>query len=227
MRATSLRERLRWLILGVIAVVLLPLGVYSFRRTVHEVGELSDGRLAQSARTLQVLIENGGLSALQGREAGRAVVVPIATRSLQEHVLHDQTNESEVGFQVFDRDAHPLLVTANLSALPPPAADSGGFSDLQIGRYRWRMFTLPPDANGIVIRSAERYDSRSDITNALWLEHGLPPLVALPVLALLIGWAVRRGLRPLDVLAERLSERQPGSHDTLEIAQAPRELEPV
>jgi two-component system sensor histidine kinase QseC len=61
----------------------------------------------------------------------------------------------------------------------------------------------------------------------LWLEHGLPPLVALPVLALLIGWAVRRGLRPLDVLAERLSERQPGSHDTLEIAQAPRELEPV
>ncbi len=227
MRATSLRERLRWLILGVIAVVLLPLGVYSFRRTVHEVGELSDGRLAQSARTLQVLIENGGLSALQGGEAGRVVVVPIATKSVQERVLHGETNESEVGFQVFDRHAQPLLVTANLSALPPPAADSVGFSDLRIGRYRWRLFTLPPGAGGIVIRAAERYDSRSDITVALWLEHALPPLVALPVLALLVGWAVRRGLRPLDVLAEQLTARQPGSHDTLEIAQAPRELEPV
>ena len=227
MRATTLRERLRWLILGVIAVVLLPLGVYSFRRTLHEVSELSDGRLAQSARTLQVLIENAGLPALQGREAGHGVVVPITARSAQEHLLHGQTNESEVGFQVFDRQGQALLVTGNLTALPPPAADSVGFQDLRLGRYRWRMFTLPPDANGIVIRSAERYDSRSDITDALWLEHALPPLIALPVLALLVGWAVRRGLRPLDVLADRLSTRQPGGRDTLEIDDAPRELEPV
>jgi two-component system, OmpR family, sensor histidine kinase QseC len=62
---------------------------------------------------------------------------------------------------------------------------------------------------------------------ALWIEHGLPPLVALPVLALLVGWAVRRGLRPLDALAEKLAVRQPGSRDTLEVDDAPHELEPV
>jgi two-component system sensor histidine kinase QseC len=226
-KAVSLRERLRWLILGVLALVLLPLGVYSLRRTINEVGELSDGRLAQSAHTLQVLMENIGLPALQGRSMHADAVVPIASKSTQELVLHGHTYESEVGFQVFDREGHALLVTGNLQGLPPPVAQHVGFEDLRLGRYRWRLFTLPPTSEGIVIRSAERYDSRRDITQALWLEHGLPPLIALPVLALLVGWAVRRGLRPLDALADRLSTRKPGSHDTLEIEHAPRELEPV
>ncbi|MHA6204965.1 ATP-binding protein [Dyella soli] len=227
MRAGSLRERLRWLILGVLAVVLLPLGAYSFRRTVQEVGELSDGRLAQSARTLQVLVEKIGVDALKSQAMGQGVVVPIVPKATQELVLHGHTYESEVGFQVYDRSGHALLVTGNLAALPPPVPGSVGFHDVQLDHYHWRLFTLPVTAQGIVIRSAERNDSRRDITLALWLEHALPPLIALPVLALLVGWAVRRGLRPLDELAGTLARRQPGSHDTLAVDGAPRELEPV
>lgn len=225
MSAASLRGRLRWLILGVIALVLLPLGIYSFRRTLNEVGELSDGRLAQSARTIQALMENIGLPALQGHSA--VVVVPIVARSTQKLVLHGHTYESEVGFQVFDRDGHALLATGNLQQLPPPLPQHVGYEDLRLGDYRWRLFTLPPTPDGLVVRAAERYDSRSDITQALWLEHALPPLIALPVLALLVGWAVRRGLKPLDALAVRLAARKPGTHDALVLDHAPRELEPV
>nr|WP_233171938.1 ATP-binding protein [Dyella sp. ASV21] len=221
-----MRSRLRWLILGVIALVLLPLGVFSMRRTMHEVDELSDGRLAQSARTLQVMIGNIGPAALQGHD-GEGVMVPVSNSSMQKLVLHGHTYESEVGFQVFDRQGHALMVTGNLADLPPPAAGQVGFVDQHFGHYRWRLFTLPPGADGVVVRAAERYDSRRDISRALWLEHVLPPLIALPVLALLVGWAVRRGLRPLDALAAKLAARQPGSHDTLEVAEAPRELEPV
>jgi len=223
----SLRARLRWLILGVIALVLLPLGAYSFRRTINEVNELSDGRLAQSARTLQTLVGQIGVPALQRHTAEAGVVVPIAAKSTQELQLHGHTYESEVGFQVFDRDGRPLLVTGNLTALPPPDAAQTGFKDLRFGNYGWRLFTLPPGADGVVVRAAERYDSRRDISTALWIEHGLPPLIALPILALLVGWAVQRGLRPLDALAGKLAARKPGSRDTLELASAPRELEPV
>ncbi|WP_109123537.1 ATP-binding protein [Dyella sp. C11] len=227
MSRRSLRSRLRWLILGVIALVLLPLGIYSLRRTNNEVNELSDGRLAQSARTLQTLIGEIGLPALQRHNAETGVVVPITAKSTQEMVLHGHTYESEVGFQVFDREGHPLLVTGNMTELQPPDATRPGFQNVRLGRYRWRLFTLPPTADGWVVRAAERYDSRRDISVALWIEHGLPPLIALPVLALLLGWAVRRGLRPLDALAEKLDTRQPGSRDTLDVADAPRELEPV
>ncbi|WP_114240406.1 ATP-binding protein [Dyella sp. C9] len=227
MTATSLQGRLRWLILGVLALVLVPLGIFSLQRTIHEVAELSDGRLAQSARTLQVMIRNIGLPALQQHAGDQGVVVPITAKSMQELVLHGHTYESEVGFQVFDHDGRTLMATGNLGALPPPAAGQVGFTDVRLGRYRWRLFTLPPTPDGVVVRSAERYDSRRDITRALWMEHALPPLIALPVLALLVGWAVRRGLRPLDALAGQLARRRPGSHETLRIADAPRELEPV
>ncbi len=227
MKPGSLRSRLRWLILGVITLVLLPLGVFSIKRTIHEVAELSDGRLAQSARTLQVMIGNVGLDAIQHHAGEGGVVVPITTKSTQELVLHGHTYESEVGFQVFDRQGRPLMVTGNIADLPPPTMSHVGFQDVRLGRHRWRLFTLPPSPEGVIIRAAERYDSRRDITRALWLEYALPPLIALPVLALLVGWAVRRGLRPLDALASLLASRKPGSHETLKVADAPRELEPV
>jgi two-component system sensor histidine kinase QseC len=224
---SSLRSRLRWLILGVIALVFVPLGIYSMRRTINEVNELSDGRLAQSARTLQTLVDEIGLPALQRHTVETGVVVPITAKSTQELVLHGHTYESEVGFQVFDHSGRTLMATGNLTMLPPPDAAHPGFQNVRLGRYRWRLFTLPPTRDGLVVRAAERYDSRRDITMALWVEHALAPLIALPVLALLVGWAVRRGLRPLDALAEKLSTRKPGSRDTLDVVEAPRELEPV
>ena len=226
MKLDSLHSRLRWLIVLVIAAVLLPLGVYSYHRTIHEVDELSDGRLAQSARTLQVLIEHAGTSVLRGH-AAEGIVVPTdvsPTRSLK---VHDHTYESEVGFQIFDRSGRTTLATANLASLPPPAEGDASFRDVQQGGYSWRVFTLPDPADGIVIRTGERYDSRHDITHAVWLEHSLPLLISLPLLALLVGWAVRRGLRPLESLTRALSTRKPGNREPVVLDDAPLELQPV
>ena len=227
MKPGSLRSRLRYLILGVIALVLLPLGVVSIKRTIREVAELSDGRLAQSARTLQTMIGNVGLDTIRRKAGEGGVVIPIETKSTQEQALHEQTYESEVGFQVFDMQGRLLMVTGNIADLPPPTLSHVGYEDVELGRYRWRLFTLPATPEGVTIRAAERYDSRRDIARALWMEYVLPPLIGLPLLALLVGWAVQRGLRPLDQLAALLASRNPGSRETLAVADAPRELEPV
>ncbi|TBR39741.1 MULTISPECIES: ATP-binding protein [Dyella] len=227
MRASSLRARLIWLILAALALVLVPLGIYSFQRTVKEVDELSDGRLAQSARTLQVLIEHAGLPAIRGSQGQSSIVVPITGHAAQGILVHGHTYESEVGFQVVDSDGKVLLTTASLGDLPPPRPTDAGFRDTRQGDYRWRIFTLPPDAEGVVIRSGERYDSRHDIMQALWIEHSLPLLLGMPILGLLVGWAVTRGLRPLQELAQRLSTRRVGSREPLEIRRAPAELAPV
>jgi two-component system sensor histidine kinase QseC len=222
----SLHARLRWLILLVIAAVLLPLAVYSYHRTIHEVDELSDGRLAQSARTLQVLIGHAGTNALHSHDAESILVPIVATRSgLFKNEAH--THESEVGFQIFDHSGRMMLATANLAALPPPTTSDANFRDVQQGGYRWRVFTLYDPIGGIAIRTAERYDSRHDITHAVWLEHSLPLLIGLPLLALLVGWAVRRGLRPLKALTQALSTREPGSREPVVLHDAPLELQPV
>jgi len=226
MSAPSLRGRLRWLIILVMIVVLLPLAVLSFRRTLREVNELSDGRLAQSARTLQVIVDQDGPDALRGRQGGDQLV-PIEAPQAQAIRRHGHTFESEVGFQVFDASGRLILATTNLAALPPPQTGDGEFRDIRAGGYRWRLFTLSDKSDGVVIRTGERYDSRHDILRALWLDHALPLLIGLPLLGLLVGWAVKRGLRPLESLTRALGSRALGSREPIVLERAPRELQPV
>ena len=222
----SLRARLRWLIVLVLAAVLLPLGLLSFRRTLAEVDELSDGRLAQSARTLDVLIEHAGIDSLRGGDA-QGMLVPVEPGRTRALPRHSHTYESEVGFQVFRHDGRVVLATVNLASLPSPLPGDANFRDVQQGGYMWRVFTLADPVAGVVIRTGERYDSRHDIARALWFDHGLPLLIGLPLLALLVGWAVKRGLRPLESLASALASRELGSRMPIVLAQAPVELQPV
>ncbi|MGB3462832.1 MAG: sensor histidine kinase N-terminal domain-containing protein, partial [Rhodanobacter lindaniclasticus] len=206
MSQPSLRGRLRWLIIGVMLAVLLPLAVLSFRRTMQEVNELSDGRLAQSARTLQVILDQEGPDALRGHDRN-GQLVPIEAPEAQAMRRRGHTFESEVGFQVFDRAGRLVMATTNLAGLPAPQAGDGEFRDIRANGYRWRLFTLPDPRDGLVIRTGERYDSRHDILRALWFDHALPLLIGLPLLGLLVGWAVRRGLRPLQSLTGALASR--------------------
>ncbi|EIL94708.1 MULTISPECIES: sensor histidine kinase [Rhodanobacter] len=223
---SSLRGRLRWLIILVMVAVLLPLAVLSFQRTMQEVNELSDGRLAQSARTLQVLIGEEGAEALDGGDQDDKLM-PIEVPEAPTVQRHRYSFESEVGFQVFDTSGRSIMATANLAALPPPGAGDANFRDIDAGGYRWRLFTLRDETHGVVIRTGERYDSRHDILRALWFDHALSLLIGLPLLGLLVGWAVKRGLRPLESLTDALGSRALGSREPIVLEQAPLELQPV
>jgi len=222
----SLRARLLVLIVLVVAAVLLPLGFLSAKHTLEEVDELSDGRLAQAARTLEVLVGRIGIDHLREHRASR-LLVPSVSNHPSELTVQGRTFESEVGFQVFDRDGTLLLATENLAMVPMVPSPDGAFEDVYKGKYEWRLFTLIMENEGITIRAGERYDSRNEITRALWIEHGAPAILGLPLMAFLVGWAVRRGLAPLDTLARLLGTRQPGSREPVDLADAPTELQPV
>ncbi|MDQ7998204.1 MAG: ATP-binding protein [Luteibacter sp.] len=226
MTPLSLRSRLLILIVIVLAAVLLPLGVLSAKRTLEEVDELSDGRLAQAARTLEVLVGRIGVDQLRSQRDAR-LLVPSVSNHPQELTVQGRTFESEVGFQVFDHDGHLLLGTENLAGLPNTHAADGAFEDVETGHHEWRVFTLIMESENITIRAGERYDSRHEITRALWIEHGLPTLLGLPLLAILVGWAIRRGLGPLEALAGALARREPGSREPIHLSDAPTELQPV
>ena len=222
----SLRARLRWLIVLVLIAVLVPLGLLSFQRTVAEVDELLDGRLAQSARTLQVLIDRADLQALRGG-AEHGVLVPVEAARAPMARQHGSTFESEVGFQVLDGAGQVVLATANLAGLSPRWQGNARYRDVQLDGHAWRVFTLADPLDGLIIRTAERYDSRQEIMQALWLDHGLPLLIGLPLLAFLVGWAVRRGLRPLELLARELTSRELGNRMPVALDRPPTELQPV
>lgn len=224
MKPTSLRGRLRWMIIAMLVLFLLPLAFFSFRRTSDEMSQLSDARLAEAAHTVATLIHQAGLETFANRNG---ILVPVRKKVEVQEAGDVTTNESVVGFQVFDRHGKLLLGTANLMTLPATPDDRSAYHDLKKQHHWWRTYNYVDPASQYVIRVADRYDSREEIVHALWLDHGLPFLFGLPVLALLVGWAVGRGLRPLAALTAALSAREPGSRERISLPDAPLELRPV
>lgn len=219
----SLRNRISVLVLAVIAAVLVPLVTLSYVFMMGEVDELSDARLAQSARTISALVAAAGASVL------------IAKTPLEISNWHDEADqqaltmrghsyEMQIGFQYWSDAKRLLMNSANLRDVPLDTA--AGFADIPVNGRRWRVFTLQ-DARQNWVRVGERYDSRREISRALAIEAVAPVAIGLPLLALLAGWAVHRGLRPLRALAERLADRRPESTEALAVADMPREIEPV
>jgi len=224
MKSLGLGARLTLLNIAVMVVVLIPLGVISYQRESGEMNHLLDGRLAQAGRTLGNLIEHSeemtarspGAPSTLGADVAPAVVVAVRRRNY----------EPEVGFQAYDRHGTPIAATENLADLPAPTDADVGFRDLRHEDHAWRLFTLRNRA-GLLIRIGERSDNRQDIARGLVLEHSLPLLIGLPLLAVLIGLAVRQGLRPLRALTSQLDERMPGSRQPVEMAEPAPELRPL
>lgn len=220
----SLNARICALVLASIALVLLPFGISSYAKIMEEVDELSDARLAQNARTIDLL-------ALDSNQSATASDSPIEVQTWQwprggpVSTLHGHKYETQIGFQYWTSGNQLRLTSQNLRDVPLDVAPAG-FADIEIGGRRWRVFTLLGADRGWV-RVAERYDSRREIGRALALESAAPFVIGVPLLALLAGAAVRRGLRPLRELAERLTARRPDEAGPVGFAGIPREMEPV
>lgn len=220
----SLRARVTVFVLLVIAVVLVPLGIVSYRNIIAEFDALADARLVQATRTIDVLAENAGLR--NPRPAAPLDVLvwrsPFDPSTL---VGGGHPYEIRLGFQYWNASDRLQVTSDNFEGVSLDAARPG-FSDLMLHGALWRVFTLR-ETDHDTVRVAERYDSRNSIAHALLFEHLTPVVIAVPVLALLVGWAVRRALRPLDALSRELTTRTPEDTAPMQMAPTPRELEPV
>jgi len=220
----SLRGRLTLLTLASIGVVMLPLLAVSYAKVVEEVNELSDARLAQSAKTLEALSHH-----IRAADAGDGSVIEVENwfrpKGSEEATPQGHGYETQVGFQYWATATDLRLTTQDLHGLAFDVAPVG-FADITKDKRRWRVFTKIADDGGF-IRAAERYDSRREIVLDLLLQNTLPLLVGFPVLALLVGWAVRRGLRPLQETTAQIKRRSPDDVGPMNAHDAPAEIEPL
>ena len=225
-KTPSLRSRLTWLVIGVMVVVLIPLGAISYEREQREMNQLLDGRLAQAGRTLGILMAYGQPGYVP-KENVRSITLPVeAQRGGVLVPVHAKSYEPEVCFQAYDPSGHLIAATANFVNMAAPAQEERGFGNIEHEGTRWRIFTLQ-NHFGLVIRIGERYDNRQDITRGLVLEHTLPLVIGLPLLAILLSLAVKQGLRPLDLLTRLLARRTPGSRRPIALDRTPDEIKPL
>ena len=224
MTGDSLQRRLRRRVALAVLAVLLPLGLLAALRTISELNELSDVRLRQTAETLDALLRQTGVTAFpNSRKLEGLPAVPVIANGFGPA----STYEAEVGYRVTGSDGEILLVTDNMHELPSNLATDGRIVSLQVHRRRWHVYTRTDPTLGVTISVAERHDSRRDVTNAVAMERTLPILIGLPLMFLALRWAVRRGLRPLDKLADVLATRHPGTREPIVIPDSPREITPI
>jgi two-component system sensor histidine kinase QseC len=205
----SLQQRLLTRTLGAVLVVWMGTAAFVGYEAQHEVDELLDAHLAQSAALLVVQ-----------QNATPDDDEPL----LDAPTLHKYANR--VAYQVFDEDR--LVMHSPNVAHTPMAQHTQGFETLTLADGKsWRIFAAPGQSRDVQIYVAERVDSRDEILWAV-LRGFLPPLtIALPLLLIGLWWNVRSGLQPLQRLRQALLKRDTQTLTPVSLPETPQEVRPM
>lgn len=214
---TSIRRRVLSMAMGVFVLGWFAVALLSYRSARHEVEELLDAELAQSAHvvlglTLHEIDEEGA--------AGARRQLPVVI----ERALTGQKYEDKLSFQIWIGDT-PLLKSPN--APPSPLASGPGFRDARLGEATWRVFSLVDAQRQVRIDVAQHMDVRDELVRDIVRDMSWPLLLTLPILALGVGAAIARGLRPLAVTAREIARRSPQQLAPLARDHTPLELRPL
>ncbi len=207
--APSLRGRLLVLLLAVTTAAWVAAALWSYRDTRHETGEMMDAQLAQSA---QILL------AQAGHEIDDVPVTEVAAA---------HKYERRVAFQIWDVRRGRLLLRSESAPAQRLYDGDEGFTDRAVDGRNWRVYSRMDRERGLLVQVAERRDVRDDLAAGVAFHLLHPMLFALPLLAVLIWFAVGRGLAPLDRVAHDVAARAPDHLAPLDAGAAPREAQPL
>lgn len=246
----SIRNRL---LLGLTAVTIsysAILGWWTLRDSVSEIYELFDVHLAQTAlailhvsdpdegdsASIPNLSESPDLHEIFSRWAelperlGKSHLSPSA-RNSTDHApsssfdLHSQYERS-LRYQVWSPDHLLLLKSSN--APSEVMALSDGFSESTDAQGMvWRHYAVWDRHHDLRVLVSENHALRNRMVRSIAL-HAVSPLVlGLPVLLALLWLSIRRGLRPLALLARDIGDRKPDNLAALDVESAPHEVRPM
>lgn len=185
-KSYSLQWRLTWMLLLATALVWLVVLASTWWRTSHELSELLDAHLAQTATVL---------AAQAGHDDDDFTIDP---------VLHKY--QAKVAFQIWhDNELLGQSARAPHQRLMP--LGTRGFADQSINGEHWRVFATQGHEPDVWVMVAEQSFARHEILLAGLQSSVGPVLIGLPVLAVLIGWLVMRALTPLRSLGQTVAQR--------------------
>lgn len=226
----SLHRRLLLVLLLILGTTFTLNALVGYFGTTHEMDELFDAQLIETARVLDGVLDQPAASA-DWDALGRALT----------GTLHDAPADSAAGsampgdgheyerklaLQVWTADGQLLLRTPSAPALAL-APLRHGFYRQQAGRHAWHVFTVQTAREEHWLLVAERDDVRRE--QALNVGAGL--LLSGVLALLLAAWLIRRSLRrelaPLHQLHDALATRRADHLEAVTLHDPPAELAPV
>lgn len=207
----SIYARLLAMVLAIVALGGALAVIAAWRQARHEADELFDAQLAQTAHTLLELVAH-------------------ADDDIAGEIRRGHRYQQKLLFQVWheeDGEQQLLLRSSNAPREPLIELSGEGFSDGTWQARRWRFYQAGGKRNDIRVIVGEDIAVREELARGVAWHSLLPALIGLPLLALLLHLAIRRGTAPLRRLAAALAERGPERLEPVALADVPAELAPV
>lgn len=209
----SLRLRLVLLLSVMLGVAWMVAAWFSHVEARHEVDKLFDAQLAQSAQVLLGTARHELHERSERHERGDGEI-PVA---------HDY--EQKLAFQIWDESG--LLLRSETAPTSALADAAPGYRDVTINGQPWRVLTRWDRHHRVMIQVAEPQAGREKLARHIALKMLLPTLLALPVLALLIWFAVGAGLAPLQRLKSEVRQRTAERLEPVAMTDVPDEVIPL
>jgi len=208
LRKPSLKRHTLVLALSAILLVWLAAAIFTYFDARQELNEVLDAHLAQ-ASTLLVAQASHELEEVETDHAP---------------MLHKYSRR--IAFQVWEDGRELRLHSAN-APQTPLGKQKQGFSDATINGLHWRVFSAWDDSGSLLIHVAEQAEVRDALARNIAANLLRPLWVALPLLAIMIWWAVGSGLRPLIRLTREIEQRAPDNLAPLDATATPAEVAPL
>ena len=212
--APSLLRRLLVLASSLLSVVWLLTALVAWFDLRHEVDELLDAHLAQTAALLAAVEADE----LDSDDHGALLPAPALERRYQ----------SRVAFQVWQlrRNGQRLLArSADAPAQPLASLMRPGLSNSTGEGEGWRVYVLYHEHTAVLV--GERQSVRQHLALASVRSITVLLALGLPLLLLAMAWAIGRGLRPLRVLGREVDARRAQALDPLPEEGVPAEVLPL
>jgi two-component system sensor histidine kinase QseC len=180
----------------------------SFADARHEVSEVLDAHLAQTA-SLVMAEWNGGDERSHAIDTEHA---PILHRYSRRVMFQVWKNGTELGLHSQNAPNTPLSLTKD------------GFSDANIGNARWRVFSAWDPRGRVLVQAAEQSHERDELTAAVARNFIVPLAIALPILGVVIWAAVGRATSSLTHVNQQVASRAADNLTPIDAADAPSEI---
>ncbi len=217
----SIRQRLLVTLLLIVIVSWGVTALSGYYEAHHEIEELFDAQLAQSARVLLAMssheLEEERLFGQFGNNVISAYEAEITTG-------HEY--ERKLAFQVWT-EGSKLALRSDNAPTSPLAGAANGFSERSLNQQRWRVYSLSNPDGTIRVQVAQSLEIRNELVEAIVQRLLIPILLSLPLLAVLIWFGIARALRPLLDLARDVARRDPEQLQPLPLENIPTESRPL
>ncbi|HTK02013.1 MAG TPA: ATP-binding protein [Bordetella sp.] len=185
----------------------------TYWRARHEIDELYDTdmvRLAEQTLAMAALIP-------------ASASLPPATH--REHLPGDTgyANRGDLSVAIWRGAGAPLVLDPQ--ALQFPRNETGeGFFDGSVNGAPWRLYYLNEPSGNARVAVGHRLGERDELARVYIASQIVPWLIGLPVLILLMIFAVRRSLRPVRDLSAEVERHNPNDATPLSTRDTPGEL---